>query len=816
MALVRIGGEADKLGYHYEALWRLKLLLEVICGDAENLILEGFDHINKRGIDAELTRREGSVIITEFHSVKRQTASGKWTPGALASKGVDSVLGQVIEKITPDIENSRGLFISMSPVEKLPELADAVIRSGTFEIFISRVKSGSIKDQEFVPLFKSLKEWQGLGDDETCLRVLKALDYRCITERTLEEEVCRSIRRDIMRADGEEVDEVAVASHLCEFMRYNLGPRIGKKEVLGYLASKKPGYCEKNLSNVSLALDQVANQNDRFVREADQSLINDQRIDQGETQKILDILDRENRSWIMLTGDAGSGKSCVLAQVVDALKEKETPVFAFRFDTSAPVVSFQKLKEYIHTNWEPVGLLDSVAKRKKSVLVIDQVDALSMVAGRRNMQQWNVLYQVIKEARACPFMSIVLACRAFDLRNDAEIKGMLKSREDYEPNAVEIPMELLSVKIVENCLLAEGGSVEGWDTKELDVLRVPLHLMLFLKCMVGDASPVASLSALYNRYLTEQKRDAERAAEAWDFDAALNALVECFDENQAVAIEWIRVESKDLIAATERLISIGVLSDPGEGETRLVRFLHDTLFDHANAKLFLRGDETLADSLTKPGERQELFRRTKCRQVLTFLREGSPIERERYQKELRELLISPSVRTHIKFFVLVWLNSLNDPSEQEWEILEEVAGNVCPSDGKRRDDEKRKNHIIRLATWRSVPWFDILDKHGMWERWLMGKDGRLADDITWMLGQKEMIRARCDVIAGMLPSGSGRKSKLAKYRIAQILSWGGFHHSERLANLFIEAFEDNSEGLGNGGFWHSDLKVLAQSQHQVA
>lgn len=818
MALVRIGGEADKLGNHYEALWRLKLLLDLIAGDTETLVLEGFDRSRTNGVDAEVTRLKQGRLITEFHSVKRQNTEGIWKPGRMVNQGDRSPLPPLITKMMGEAEGARGIFVSTDHVEFLPGLADAAVRSSTVQVLMDRFRCGSRNDQvELAGLFRDLVRWLSLTEEQ-CLQVLKGLRFRAILEPDLEEDVARTIRKEVMRLDSADVDEAAVANHLADFMRLHLGGPIGRAQVLDFLRALQPGYCEKNLSSVPSALAQIGSQNCRFVREAEPRLVQGRRIPRAETNVVLGHLTAPSRQWVMLTGNAGSGKSCVLAQVVDNLKDRRIPCFAFRFDTATPVDSIAKLKDCLDVKWEPVGLLDNVAKRGQSVLIIDQVDALSDVAGRRNGQQWQVLYRLIEEARECPNMSILLACRSFDLENDAELKALLKREKEksHWPDAKKVDVGPLPHDVVKQCLKSEGIETGDWTVAQLDVLAIPLHLELFLQCKETDSSPVASLSALYERYLTKLRSEAIRAVPPWDLDASIAPIVECFSDYQAVAVEWKTIEGKGLRSQAAQMISCGVLSDQGLGSQRLVRFFHDTLFDHAFGRFFLQSGESLIGMLTKPGERQELFRRTHCRQVLTFLRNGSPHEVIRYRDELKSLLTSPEIRIHLKLFILVWLNALTDPTIEEWRIVQKTANTPPRAVLGKSQRQGWWQFVMRLATWSRVPWFDLLHREGLWRSWLDGKDTAWGGQLPWMLGQEGIMMARGTEVMNILRSTPGENSRLRRRRAVALLSWGEFYRGESAAMLFAEAFTQNWPGLNEGGNWQYNLKLLPQGSKAAA
>lgn len=817
MALVRIGGESDKLGNHYETLWRLKLLLDLIAGDAETLVVEGFDRTRTNGVDAEVTRLEKGRLITEFHSVKRQNTEGIWKPGRMVNQGDRSPLPPLITKMMGEA-GAKGIFVSTDHVELLPGLADAAVRSPNVQVLMDRFRHGSRDDQvELAGLFRDLVSWLSFTEEQ-CLQVLKGLRFRSVLEPDLEEDVARTIRKEVMRLDGGDVDAAAVANHLAEFMRLHLGGSIGRVQVLDFLQALQPGYCEKNLSSVPSAVAQIGSQNSRFVREAEPRLVQGHRIPRTETDVVVGHLTASSREWVMLTGNAGSGKSCVLAQVVDNFRDRKIPCFAFRFDTASPVDSISKLKDCLDVKWEPVGLLDNIAQRGRSVLIIDQVDALSDVAGRRNGQQWQVLYRVIEEARECPNMSILLACRSFDLENDAELKALLRREKDklHWPEAKKVNVGPLPHDVVKQCLKSEGIETGAWNDAQLDVLAIPLHLELFLQCKETDSSPVASLSALYERYLTQLRAEALRVVPPWDLDAAISPIVECFSDYQAVAVEWKTIEAKGLILQAAKLISCGVLSDQGIGSQRLVRFFHDTLFDHAFGRIFLQGGGSLTGMLTKPGERQELFRRTHCRQVLTFLRNGSPQELVRYRSELEVLLTSPEIRIHLKLFILVWLNALADPTIEEWRIVQAAASTPPRSSQGKNQRREWWQIVVRLTTWSRVPWFDLLDHAGLWRSWLFDRDTAWGGQLPWMLGREDIMNTRGDEVVNLFRSLPGKNPRLRRQRIVQLLSWGEFYRSEKAAMLFVEAFTQNWPGLNEGGIWQGNLKLLSLGSKAAA
>ena len=115
----------------------------------------------------------------------------------------------------------------------------------------------------------------------------------------------------------------------------------------------------------------------------------------------------------------------------------------------------------------------------------------------------------------------------------------------------------------------------------------------------------------------------------------------------------------------EALASEGVVSTQGGS----VSFFHESFFDYAFARTFLRAGSDLVDWLVD--DEQALFRRSQVRQVLAFLRDREGPDSQRYLRTVERLLDDNKVRFHIKKLVLDWFGSLPRSTRSEWLRIEE-------------------------------------------------------------------------------------------------------------------------------------------------
>ena len=141
-----------------------------------------------------------------------------------------------------------------------------------------------------------------------------------------------------------------------------------------------------------------------------------------EARDLVDQLQESRARPLFVIGSGGGGKSAVLYQTVDRIEADGWPVLALRLDRIEPFSSTIELGQRRNLDVSPVTALAAVAQGGPSVLVIDQLDALSLASGRMPAT-FDVIIELLREARAFPEMRVILACREFDTKNDHRIRA---------------------------------------------------------------------------------------------------------------------------------------------------------------------------------------------------------------------------------------------------------------------------------------------------------------------------------------------------------------------------------------------------------
>ena len=750
----RPGGEADKFGNRYESLWVVDAALDLIDGEYADLVVEA---VGDEAAGVEFYRTDHSCT-REYHSIKRQQADGNWTISRLTHANPStgrSILGDLILKVQ---EGAVGVFSSGSSASELDGLIQRANASESLEAFQKRIRgsgrlSGHFRDR-IVPI---------CNDTETSFVTLSHLRVRTRNERELIMDVERRVRSMFRKGDGSPVDAKSVRLLIAEFVIENLGVRLDSQSFISDLSDHnfRPSHLTGNVS----VGQQMRYLNRRYLKEVNRLLINKAAISRRETASAYETLLEGGKS-VMLEGVAGGGKSCVLAQVVKRLEDDGVPSLVIRLDRlNEGDYSTQAVGTRRGLPESPAITLGEFAGERKSVLCIDQLDALSIVSGRQQLA-WSAFNELLDEARNYPNMRILFVCRSFDLERDAQLRASVT-----DPDQVErIPVEDLDEDVVKDAITKSGIDVSRLNDSHIRILSVPLHLYIYIEVATrsGDFD-FASRGDLFDRFWQDKAQcvNDRLLGRSPDWTGAIAALCDAMSDRESlIAPEYVLDDCPDAIDA---MASEGVVYIQDE----YVRFFHESFFDYAFARTFLRKNKDLVQWLL--ASEQPLFRRSQVRQVLAFLRDREP-DRSRYLHTLRNLLDNAGVRFHIKQQVLQWLGALSDPTEEEWTIVEGLV-------------DQFGNHIWQVIS-NSVPWFDVLQEMGKWSSWL-GANDHQTDMAVRLLRTPNVLNARSAVVAALVDPYR-EKSDQWRIRLRRLIEPGNGFTSPEMEDLVLKLIADGT------------------------
>lgn len=207
---------------------------------------------------------------------------------------------------------------------------------------------------------------------------------------------------------------------------------------------------------------------------------------------------QELRAWLqaaesdgavaMLLDEAGAGKSVVMRDLVEQLVADGFDVLAMKADLQLTgATSADEIQRRLKLP-EPVErVVERLARSKPVVVVIDQIDALSLTLAHDATTLLQVLDLVARLTRIRG-VRLLISCRAFDRSNDIRLRRLDAKKEMRSAELTDDELrDVLAAASIDVAKLTPN-------TKKL--LRLPLHLDLFLLAASQDSQP-ATLQDLY-------------------------------------------------------------------------------------------------------------------------------------------------------------------------------------------------------------------------------------------------------------------------------------------------------------------------------
>lgn len=373
----------------------------------------------------------------------------------------------------------------------------------------------------------------------------------------------------------------------------------------------------------------------------------DEHFKRAEVDQILQWIDEEASKpqdrISVVVGNAGMGKSVVMSDVLKELelRENPVPVLGIKLDQ----LNFNSASELndvvdLGKGRSIVSVYKELEKKyKKSVLLIDQIDALSLSLST-DRRAINVVSQLINQINKFSNVKIVISCRMFDLDYDYTLQELNRYHKIYVNEFSNENVNVILGKLGVNCQRVSDR------TKQF--LRVPINLYLY--------SLVNNPDLLNGEALTLQKLYDElwrkiilRSEDKTKLNEFLKLIVDRMYEDQTLAVSGKLYDdsySNQIAYLLSSNFLVGSLRDK-------IQFLHQSLFDYTYARKFIESEHSIFDELQN--EHQGLFVRSRVRQVLLYMRETEP---KKYLKTLNDILFAeksncePVVRFHIKMLVL--------------------------------------------------------------------------------------------------------------------------------------------------------------------
>lgn len=374
-----------------------------------------------------------------------------------------------------------------------------------------------------------------------------------------------------------------------------------------------------------------------------------ERIQHPVEEKLLSAIDNREKS-ILLTGLPGSGKTCVLLAVQDALEIQAkyqsgvVPLFIQSREFADLSTSHEREELGLSENW--VEKAARLSEKDHVVVIIDSLDVLSIA---REHTALSYFLSRIDQLLLIPNITVVTACRDFDHKYDRRIA---ERQWDVQLSCGQLNW----ISHIEPILTRLSISTENIDSITRELILNPRELDLFVElALKGGSFNVVTSQALAQKYLNTIVRDDNLMG-----DEAVKAI-------ESIAVEMLKARSLSIpyqrFTASDNirraLLSHNVLHETDDGK---LTFGHQTLLDVLIISDGLRKGISLNKFI------QELppvpFIRPSIRSFVLQLMGG---DRPFFRKQLRTVLMGASA-FHIRRLVAESLAE-HPPLSDDWPFI---------------------------------------------------------------------------------------------------------------------------------------------------
>ena len=672
-------------------------MIRVLDGEADSILLEPVG-IEGHGVEF-CVNINGSK---EFHQVKRQNSEpGHWTLSALNKR---KVLSHCHAKLSD--ESAHFYFVSTQSANSLQELIDRVKSSNSYEDFAERFLLGKAHTRVFDEL---CGYWPSSGQRDV-FQMLGRIHIRTIDEDFLREWLN-------VKLEGL-VDGLAptVVSVLTDFASQHLHQELYSALIWDYL--ERQGFHRQTWVSSRSISEIVAEHTRVYLAGIQPTGIAGYMEPRDERDQILAYFSDEHKGNVaFITGKAGVGKSSLVSLLIEKAESLNIPSLVLRVDQLDSCNTPTEIGTQLELPASPDSVLLGIAKGKKCFLVIDQLDAISLVSGR-NPNFFGCIGHLIRRSTPFPNLKVLVACRKFDVENDPRLSSFLGEAGIGH----EFPLDDFDIETTCRLLELIGIDAASLSQDQMKLFSTPVHLRMLSDLNLekhAQVGRVKSAKLLYEHFWDQKRR-------FWEAD---NRDVRCMTEAiEALAVHMSGHQSLSApvtildiyVGAADLLISENILAKRGSK----ISFFHESFFDFMYARSEVSTDFDLLDFVQERA--QSLFLRSQLRQILLHLQDFDYLKAI---QSVRSLLASDKVRPHLKGLILALVGGLsNPPTREEWQVIEKYLDTELSS-------------FAWKAVFGSELWFDLLDELGVIRKWLENGAAQNISRAMELMRSVEMSRA---------------------------------------------------------------------------
>jgi hypothetical protein len=746
------GGIADKFGNRYESDWTVRRLLGLLNERIRSVRLEPL----AEGVDLEVTLLDGVKRAEQCKS--RNGDKDSWSVADLDRVGVLAKLRSYLDE---DTSNQFALISAVGSALIRDICAAARASTERFNDFYDfQIAKKGHKSRAAVEQLAQRLEID-IKSDVGGARLLSYLKRFYIEHRpdTLD-------AHDDLLFQAQTLvlgDAGTVAALLGTFALENLRKDVVASDIWSYLESK--GMRPRRLDNETRILPAVEELKTRFASSIRDDLVARRLIHREETDKVLKSLSKI--AVVVLHGGPGTGKSGVLYELTELLGREGVAYLPIRLDRQEPSGTTRQFGEQLGLPESPVNCLSALAAAKPGILILDQLDAIRWTS-RHSMNAMDVCVSLLREIRSLRDsgrkLSVVIACRTYDMENDPNISKWLEQEKEYRGGLSKIAVLPLNEADVKSVATRIGENADLISKRQMAILQSPQHLAMWARIVKEHgAIEFQSRVELMRLYWDDRLKELAKLHQPIQTNKALDSIVRYMEKNGSVSAPSTVLDD---VLAKDALLAVGLITQ----DTGRLTFSHQSYLDYQVATRVVREIHTqgkgICDWLGDPSQ-QTLFRREQLRQALCLLAAESSTE---FIKAVKDIISADSVRFHLKQLCLEVTGQLDSPPAELLDYLVTLT-----------DRPEWTEHVLGTVFVRHSPFISWLLERGVLGKWLASDERR--NYALWLL--RSVNEDVPDLVAKALEPFMGGDDRWNEWVLAA-LPWDADYDSDSSFQLRLK------------------------------
>ena len=648
MSLER-GGRGDKGGNQYEDRFFAKLLLDVL--------LERLTSIEVEPLGYEGTGVEYIAIAPDGEKRYYQCKASNGLQNFWRPYDLDRY--DVFQRAKDHILNGEKhayYFISPVPYDELDTLCDrARTCNGTEEAFAEQVSNAS------------LRKWKEYCEDkfQTSGPELIYLLSHCYFQLEPTGEGTRQSLERIISALFIENNYCSSATIRILLERFAndqsyWGRPIRATDVVSWL--EKQGIQQRILEQDSRCLPRIRELNSIYADRL--SLINSQLIHRKETDELLTHI--RNGKSAVLQGNAGTGKSGCIRELIQALEANSVPYLVLSLDKDHQERVADQFGRSLGLPDSPVASLYRLSGKQRCVLIFDQMDALRWTNSRTStmLDVCKTMIRQIQQFNSHEGGKIVciFAVRTFDFETDPGLRNLLKPSLEKDEGWIQWQKITVGPLPEEEVQRITGTNYLKLSKRLRTLLQTPSNLYIWTQIKSETRNSVTSLFGLMDEWRQQILSDCESmGVERNATTTCLDQLIASMRNRESLFVPLLQIKDRKPI---EALASCGVLKIV----EKKVFFFHQSFFDYSLvADNFLQLSQgKRISALIGDVDKQTPDVRYQLLMLLQYLLEA---DFSMFLDAYRDLLEGQNIRHYFRCCAIEVLGQCTNPDRTCWDTL---------------------------------------------------------------------------------------------------------------------------------------------------